>query len=263
MVSLRIYTDYIGFLLTSRGKRGFGIHSPFVFNLVTRVFNGQAHRSSFRAIEQQRKRLRSDNRTIEIKDFGTGLRGTKKSVRKISVIAKTSLKSPKQARLLFRLAQHVHAENILEIGSSLGITTSYLSKVSKEKTVFTLEGCPNISVLAKQTFDKLCISNIELVTGEFGQTLPKVLNQMPAPDFIFFDGNHQKESTIQYFELCNAYKHEGTVFVFDDIYLNPGMKEAWKIIKNHPEVSVTIDVFYMGLVFFRKGLSKQNFKVRV
>ena len=107
-------------------------------------------------------------------------------------------------------------------------------------------------------------SNIEIVEGNIDQTLAPTLAALGAPvDFVFFDGNHRYAPTLQYFELCLAHRTDESVFVFDDIHWSPGMERAWEVIKAHPDVRLTVDLFHIGLVFFRKNQPKQHFSLRV
>ncbi|HAZ01241.1 MAG: hypothetical protein A2W95_09410 [Bacteroidetes bacterium GWA2_40_14] len=262
MISYRLLSDYINFLYHSRGKKGFGIHSPFVFQLVTQVVHSSVSSTIFTDIEAQRKLLLKDSTPLDVQDYGAGSQHLKGTNRKVRELAVHSLKPAKQAQLLFRLANHMKSQNILELGTSLGITTCYLAKTGHCSKLVTLEGCPNVAKMAQQTFKKLKLTGVDLVVGEFSQTLPKVLDGFSTLDFVFFDGNHREKPTLEYFEHCLKKKNNQSLFVFDDIHHLPEMKEAWEQIKANPEVTATIDLFHLGLVFFKKELSKQDFMVR-
>ncbi len=262
MFKLRQVFKFINHWLGSYHSKGFGIHSPFVFYLVTEIIRDFTPFYSFPTIEKQRETLLKNKKKIEVTDFGSGSKSTNSTKRKISFIAKTTLKPARQAQLLFRLINYFKSQQILEIGTSLGITTSYMASVSKKSKVITLEGCPEISKYAKQTFEKLNLKNIELITGNIDETLNRALNRLKNVDFIFFDGNHQLGATIKYFEQCLAYKNSGSIFVFDDIHSSSEMEQAWEKIMNNKEVIITIDLFHMGLVFFKDRLTRQHFNVR-
>lgn len=262
MESISIAIKYLKFYLSAQGNKGFGIHSPFVFNLVTQVIGKNKKLDCFRDIEKQRIRLRQNEDLIDVTDLGSGSTVFKSPQRKIKEIATYSLKPARQARLLYRLVNHFQYKNILEMGTSLGITAGYLAKGNPESKVITLEGCPEISKIAKNTFESLNLINIELITGEFSQSLPQAIDSLKTIDFVFFDGNHKAEPTVAYFNICLQKKHNNSLFVFDDIHHNAEMELAWEQIKLNPEVKVTIDLFFMGLVFFKKELTKQHFKIR-
>ncbi len=165
--------------------------------------------------------------------------------------------------MLYRLAADLQPRNIIELGTCLGITTLYLQNAAPGAKVYTLEGCPETAGVAKETFQKAGINDVDLITGNFDDTLPDAIKNLKQLDFVFVDGNHQKEATLKYFEWCLPKIHEDTLLIFDDIYWSEGMKEAWNQIKAHPKVTVTVDLFWIGLVFFKSGRVKEDFLVRL
>ncbi len=259
---LRLAFKYLWHWFNSHNSKGFGIHSPSVFYLVTKVINNFAPYNCFRIIENERAKLCKNQQTINVEDYGTGSKILNDGKKKIAQIAKYSLKPKKQAQLIFRLANYFGSQQILELGTSLGITTSYLASVSTKTKVITLEGCPEISKIAQQTFNNLDLKNIKLITGEFSKTLNSALAELKKVDFVFFDGNHKQEATLNYFKTCLPHIHNNTVFIFDDIHYTNDMEEAWAAIKADNMVKVTIDMFHMGIVFFKKELTKQHFNIR-
>jgi predicted O-methyltransferase YrrM len=239
-----------------RSGNAHDIHSPFVFDLFNNVINDHTPYYGFDLIESVRDGLLISNEKINLVDFGTGRNNRRSSIR---TIAKTSVKPKKYAQLLFRLINRFAAEHILEIGTSLGITTLYLSLPDKKNQVITLEGSLMTAEIAIKIFNRLKRSNIELLCGEFDETLPLAIQKLKRLDFIYFDGNHRKESTLSYFNKCKQFKTEESIFVFDDIHWSRSMHSAWEEIKNDKDVTISIDLFQLGIVFFRKGLPKQHF----
>jgi predicted O-methyltransferase YrrM len=204
-----------------------------------------------------------NNETIEVQDFGAGSKTMKTKMRKVSEIAKATLVSKKSGELLFRMVNAWQPNSILEIGTSLGISTLYLAKAHETAQVITLEGSSEIADIARKNFEKLQAGNILLIEGEFSETLPQALQLMPSPEFIFIDGNHRKTPTIQYFELCLVNSKEQTVMMFDDIHWSAEMESAWKQIISHPSVTLSVDLFFKGIIFFRKDFhQKQHFTIR-
>jgi predicted O-methyltransferase YrrM len=193
--------------------------------------------------------------------LGAGSHVNNNRQKKISDIAHNALKPPKLAQLLYRLAADWKPRNIIELGTCLGTTTLYLQKAAPDAKVYTLEGCPETAKIAVETFGKGEIAAKPIV-GNFDDTLAGVIDGLPELDLVFVDGNHQKDATLKYFEWCLPKVHENTLLIFDDIYWSEGMKEAWEEIKNHPQVSVTVDLFWIGLVFFRPGQVKEDFLIR-
>lgn len=236
-----------------------GVHSPFVFDLYHQVILHDGNYYTYPLLEALRKELLQNDRTILVTDFGAGPKAGLKKERKISYIARTSAKSPKYAQLLFRLLNRFKPKVVFDLGTSLGITTSYLAKGNQEAQVYTFEGCPAIAAEAKANFHKLKIQNVQQVIGNLDETLPQQLKAVSQLDFVFFDGNHRYEPTMRYFEACLEKHHEDSVFVLDDIYWSADMTRAWQEIKQHPQVLQTVDLFYIGLVFFRKSQPKEHF----
>lgn len=249
------------YIHASNGK-GHGIHSPFVFDFIQKVLNDNTQYKDYKNIEAQRKKLRQDDSFIEIEDFGAGSVVMKTNKRQISRIALTSLKPKKYGQLLYRIVKYYHPENIIELGTSLGITTAYLAAAS-DKKVYTLEGAPAIAKKAGENFVALNIKNIDLVLGEFENSLPDILSKINYPAFVFIDGNHRKQPTLNYFYQLLKRSTELSIMVFDDIHWSLEMEAAWEQIKADPAVTLTIDLFFIGIVLFRKDFKvKQHFLIR-
>lgn len=263
MNSLGFLIKYIRYLLSSNNAHG--IHSPFVFYLYNEVINKKGSYYSFDKIEQLRKKLLASAKEIEVVDLGAGRSGE----RMISEIASRSAKSQKYCELLFRLAYHFKPKTILELGTSLGISTSYLASADSNTPVITIEGSPDTAAEARKNFEALGLKNIKSHIGNFDTVLPGLLShpdsyrdQTPDSLLVFIDGNHRKEPTLNYFRQFLTHVSSDSILIFDDIHWSSEMEEAWKEIKAHPQVTVTIDIFFMGLVFFRKEQAKENFTIR-
>jgi predicted O-methyltransferase YrrM len=261
MFNLRFVKDYL--LHQFKAKNRHGLHSPFVYRLVDNVIYDYSAKKVYTGIEDIRSRLLNDSRMITITDLGAGSHINNNRKKKIGDIAKNALKSPKLAQLLYRLAADLNPRNIIELGTCLGITTLYLQQAAPEAKVYTMEGCPETARVAEETFKNAGLDDIKLITGNFDDNLPGVINSLEQLDFVFVDGNHQKDATLKYFEWCLPKVHENTMLIFDDIYWSEGMKEAWTEIKAHPRVTVTIDLFWIGLVFFKPGRqAKEDFLIK-
>jgi len=247
-----------------KGSTRHGTHSPFLYNLLSNCIYFNIPTEKFEDIEKQRERLKSNKETIKVRDLGG--QKTKKpcnnDYRSISGIAKSSLKGRKHATLLHKIAHYFECDNILELGTSFGITTSYLSRARPQANINTLEGCPQIANEAINVFESLDLKNITLHVGNIDELLQPVLDKNKAPDLIFIDANHTYQATTKYFNILLKYKKENTILIIDDIHWSPGMEKAWNEICSCPEVTVTVDLFFMGVVFFKKGLSKENFIIR-
>jgi predicted O-methyltransferase YrrM len=172
------------------------------------------------------------------------------------------LKSDKYGQLLFRIANYFKVRNVLELGTSLGVTTAYLATSSTEIKCVSLEGCTQIAAVAKENLQKIGSGNVEIVVGNIDKTLDEVLSQLDKLDLIFLDANHKYESVLCYFDLCLSKIHNDSVLIVDDIYWSKDMEKAWATIKNHPQVMSTIDLFQLGIVFFNADLYKNHYKMR-
>lgn len=255
-----MYLDFVKYFL--KAKNAHSIHSPFVFEFYNQVFKDNTYFFEFKSIEAQRRELETNKKSIKRLDLGAGKKDSNPKEEIISNLAKSSLKPKKWGQFLFRLIKFYNYQDVLDLGTSFGITTAYMAKANEKAKVYTLEGCPETLKLAKNTFKNLDLTNIITTEGNINETLSSVLNSLKKIDLVFFDANHKKEPTISYFEKALTLKNEKSCFVFDDIYWSDEMKEAWEIIKKHPEVSISIDLFYVGLVFFRKGVEKQHFTLK-
>lgn len=275
MHHLKRLLKYIKYLITAKSANS--IHSPFVFDLYTNLIKEQNSFYVFDKIEDLRLILKNDKRKIPVTDLGAKKPGCshRKQLKKIRYIVRNAASRPAYGQLLFRLVNKFRPKNILELGTSLGLGTLYLASPDSKSKVITLEGCPEIANAASHNFQKLRIKNIEQVVGNFDETLPLTLEKCTKTkviskennfsgdiDFVFFDGNHRKEATLNYFELCLKKSKSETIFVFDDIHWSDEMDEAWMEIKKNSAVKVTIDLFFFGIVFFRKELTKQDFILR-
>lgn len=240
------------------------VHSPFVFQLYREVIKASSGDGDvFSDLKKLRKTLKNSSEEIEILDLGAGSRVNKSNRRKISQIAKNAEKPEKFGQLFYRLCKYLQPKTIVELGTSLGLTTLYFAKASQEAKIYTFEGCPATSKIAADNFQHLGAGNIQIVTGNIDQTLSDTLPTLEAKvDLVYFDANHRYEPTVRYFNECFHYAHENTLFIFDDIYWSQEMMQAWQEIKADPRVKVTIDLFWIGLVFFRKEQVKEDFVLR-
>jgi predicted O-methyltransferase YrrM len=255
-------SSYLKYYRYSKTK--FHIHSPFVYDLITQVFENKQISVDCEVIHNLYKEQCANSRVLETTDFGAS-KGRMVYVTKflpVSKIAKGSSINRKNGELLYRLVNSFKPISILELGTSLGISTLYMAKAAPEAKIITIEGCAAKVEVARANFAKLSASKIEVCTGRFDTQLPTVLKKMSKPDFVFIDGHHQFKPTKDYFSEILKHSDEDTVIVIDDIHWSSGMEKAWKEIQGSAEVTVTIDLYQMGLVFLRKSLSKQHFVIR-
>lgn len=259
----QLAAKYFSYYLKASNGKGHGMHSPFVYDFIINVLNDDRDFYTYDAVEEIRKQLLKDERVITVDDFGAGSTKLVSSERKVCDIARSSLKPKKYAQLLFRMVNYYQPKTILELGTSLGITTAYLAMAGKQSTIITMEGADVIAAIAQTNFKNLGLNNIELVKGNFDETLSSVVRCLLSIDFAFIDGNHRKEPTLHYFEQLLLVTNNDTIIVFDDIHWSEEMEAAWKQIKKHPQVTTTIDLFFIGIVLLRNEFKeKQHFTIR-
>ena len=258
MSYLRIVYKFFKHFLTARHTGGFGVHSPFMFKFINIVLAEKHPFYVFNKIEKVRESLKLNKRILDVVDFGTG----DNRRRTVSDIAFNSLKSKRHAQLLYRIIRYCGAKNVLELGTSLGVTTAYLASVNESIRCYSMEGSADIATVAAENFRSLGINNITLIVGNIDESLPEFLSHSEALDFVFVDANHRSEAVLNYVNLIIPQLHNASVLVVDDIYWSVDMEFAWSQIKNLSQVTSTIDLFHFGIVFFNVDLNKKHYKVR-
>ena len=260
---LQLAIKYFNYWITASNGKGHGMHSPFVFEFITKILNDRTAYTEYEKVEALRDQLLNDTTVLEVEDFCAGSAIDKKNKRSISSIAKNAAKPKKFGQLLFRMVKRYQPKTILELGTSLGITTSYLSLAKPDARLITMEGSKEIADVAKQNFNAIELKNVELIEGNFDNTLSFVVRDLSSVDFSFIDGNHQQEPTERYFKELLSKTNNDSILVFDDIHWSSEMEAVWETIKKNPAVTCSIDLFFIGIVFFRKEFKeKQHFVIR-
>jgi len=261
----RQFEAMMGFLRhLSHARSKYQLHSPFVYGFYKEVLMDDHAYTQYRVVNRLRKELESGSRFIKRKDLGANCREypcDQRFVRVKDIVHRSSV-TRKKGELLFRIIKQYKPNSILELGTSLGISTIYFGLAAPESKIITIEGCIDSANVAHENFVKTGLHNIHVITGNFEDQLSNALLEMPVPGLVFFDGNHRKEPTLAYFEQCLLHITPETIFIFDDIHWSTGMEEAWNIIREHPLVKVSIDLYHLGIVFFKEELSKEDFIIR-
>jgi predicted O-methyltransferase YrrM len=239
-----------------RGKSKYYLHSPFVYQFYLHVLQGAERLDT---LEQRRNSLISSTQQMVYKDMGASGRQV---ARTVGSIAASAAITHKHGLALYRLVQYLQPQIMLELGTNLGLGTSYLALANRAAQVHTIEGIAGILAIAQDTFKELGIENVHAHQGDFDDVLGSLLPELKRIDLLFIDGNHRRDSTIRYFEKCLPYLHDQSVVVVDDIYWSEEMTEAWEYIKSHASVTLTLDIYRMGFVFFRREkLAKEHFRL--
>jgi len=251
---------YLKYLIKSKHYKGHGIHSPFLYDFLMKVVFSNKKGPLIKQVNTAFKEYRNNKTYIDVEDYGAGSQIYTGNRRKIKDIVKSSSTKKKYGKLLFRLVDYYSPQNILEIGTSLGVGTLYLA-ISGKANIYTIEGDKSIHSHANNLFKRLNLTNVKSINAQFDTVLPGLLNKIDGLGLVFFDGNHRLEPTLRYFELCLEKIDANSIFVFDDIHWSKEMEKAWEQIKSHNETRVTVDLFKMGIVFFDKKLNKQHYTV--
>jgi predicted O-methyltransferase YrrM len=270
---LKTGLKYFNYYFTASNSKGHGIHSPFVFEFVTKILNDKTVYPAYKEVEDLRQQLLKNKAVLNVDDFGAGSTVSKTNQRTIASIAKNAAKPKKFGQLLYRIVKFYQPETILELGTSLGITTSYLAKAKPDAKVITMEGAKEILAVAKDNFRSLQLLNIETIEGNFDETLPIAIKQyqprlndtvgQASIHLSFIDGNHRLQPTIQYFETILPKTNNFSIIILDDIHWSEEMEQAWKYCKDHSSVTLSIDLFFIGILIFRKEIKeKQHFSIR-
>lgn len=261
--SWQLIKKYTAYYFTALNGKGHGIHSPFVYDFVRRVLIDKRNFYAYNQVEALRKKLLRNDAIIEVEDFGAGSAISKTNQRSIASIARHAAKSKKWAQLLFRIVNYYQPQTILELGTSMGISTAYMSLANPKARIITAEGSAAIAAQAKRNFQSLQLSSIQQVTGNFDDTLPGILSSLSQLDLVFIDGNHRYEPTMRYFNQILPHMHANSVMIFDDIHWSREMEQAWNEVRANAAVQLSVDLFFIGLVFFNDQFKvKQHFTIR-
>lgn len=259
---LKKSTSYIKYRISAKGLHS--LHSPFIYEFASKVlFDNKAY-PEYLLINKLRKRNFSNRNVIETVDFGAASGSKDFATYRIRVNELTRRRSHslQQHKLLFRISKYFSPQTILEFGTSTGLSTVALALGNPKATFITMEGCASVASVAQSNFEHAHLQHIQIAIGNFNQILMPTISDLKNLDIVFFDGNHRAKPTIDYFNQCLIKSTERSVFIFDDIHWSDEMEEAWETIKSHPNVSISIDLFQFGIVFFKTGIEKQHFVLR-
>ena len=259
-MNLFAFKSYFKFLYKSSNEHG--VHSPFVYDLITKCFYDKTIHPEYEQLKSYRSNLLKSDAFISVEDFGAGSTVFKSNERKVADLTKVAGASKSESELLYRIARYFNPKSVLELGTSLGISTYTISSAVPDENVITVEGSKSIFEWNKQNTSKYNLENTEFVNALFDDYL-KELDSSKHFDFIYIDGNHTYEATIKYFEILKKHTHKDSVIIFDDIHWSEEMDKAWKEIVADKDVTLSIDTFHFGMVFFRtEQYNKEHFVIR-
>jgi predicted O-methyltransferase YrrM len=234
-----------------RARTRYDVHSPFVHAFVESVLEGERRQAAFARMKTRRAALLRENGWIDRRDHGAGSRAAPGERRRVRSLARYNSVSAAVGGYLFHTARFVGASNILELGTSLGISTGYLALAESEALIVTIEGCPQTAAIARRNFQAWGLEKVALQVGSFERELPGALARASAWDLVFLDGDHRQGASLRYFDACLEKMNRSGVFIIADIHWSKEMSEAWRRLREREEVCLSIDLFDCGLLFFK------------
>lgn len=260
---ISLLIKYLKFCLSSVSK--YSIHSPAVYTLITKDLKSEIDKSILEIFRNNRLELYNNRRVIEVSHFRNTRNKTTYFIEmnRIRSLARKISIHKRDGELLYRLVKKFKPETIIELGTGFGLSALYMAKASPTSKIYTFEGCANKAEVASSMFMRNELMNISLQTGIFDKLLQPLIKQLLSVDFAFIDGNHTSKGMLNYFNLLLPKCSEKTILVFHDIHWSTDMEDGWNKLISAPEITATLDFFTLGIVFFDKKMSKQNFKIRM
>lgn len=194
--SWQIAYKYLDHILFSSNRQGHGTHSPFVYRFIRDVLQDKNKYPAYDRVELLRKQLAADTTILKVEDLGAGSAISTGKSRSVASLARHAAKPPGLGQLLYRTVKFLQPHSILELGTSLGITTSYLALATPQGSVYTIEGAGEVANKALANFHQLGISNVKLIKGNFDDELIPALKEIPSVDVFFLDGNHRDRKSV-------------------------------------------------------------------
>lgn len=255
IIQIRLFIRYLGFYIKAKTK--YDVDSPFVTSFINHVLEDNRFFYAFSLIKWVRQQLLKDSKKLQITDYGAGSLLTSSNQREVRHIARHGAINDRQGRYLFKISHFYRPELTIELGTSLGISTLYFALADSRHQVISVEGSEAIAERAAETIHGLRTPNISLIQDTFDKALDKILKESPKVDLVYLDGDHRKGSSIRYFERCLPHFHEKSIMIVADIYWSVEMQTAWNQMKSHPRVSLAIDLFDFGILFFDQAIREK------
>jgi len=134
-----------------------------------------------------------------------------------------------------------------------------MAQANPSASIHTFEGSAAIAAIAHENFEALKARNITIVEGNIDEKLGPLLEQVSQVDLAYMDANHRYEPTLRYFEQLLPHLHQKSIVVVDDIHWSAEMNRAWQVLKDRSEVSLSLDLFEGGILFFDPALQKEHY----
>ncbi|SDD19248.1 Methyltransferase domain-containing protein [Algoriphagus faecimaris] len=233
----------------------YSLQSPYLFSLIKGLSEFKASQKKANLdIEQFRKKLLANDQNIQVRDLGAGSKKAGESIRKISDITRYSTSSRKFTQLFQYFCTQTPAKTVVELGTCMGISTRYLSKVT-QGILHTFEGSEEILKIAQKGLEK---PSVIFHLGDIQELLPNFIQREKSIDFALIDANHTYKATLESFSSLLPSLHSQSIVIIGDIYWSAEMQQAWKEILQHPRVKLSLDFYECGVLLFDYSGVKQH-----
>lgn len=226
-------------------------------------------------INKLRTNYLNNEKTLKVMDYGSGSSSDTRtdhqmwqgnlSKKTISQIYRNASSSEKNGKFMFRIIRTYVPKVCFELGTSLGISAAYgqfALNLNGGGKYITFEGSEEIAKTAESGLKSIGLDDIKIVVGRFQDTLPSFLKKYNNIDFVFIDGHHDGNATLNYFEMFYENLNEKAILIFDDINWSKDMRDAWKKLKNDKRIYATMDMFFWGICLIDKNkTSKLSYKI--
>jgi predicted O-methyltransferase YrrM len=218
-----------------RYRKGYGVHSPFVYDLITKVIEEKMPYYAF-------EKIRAGVQNFEPKP------------------PKERICFHKYGALLFRLVNFFKCEFVLQVGSPEGIISLYPASAHSGCECLVLENDQTSFRKTKVLAEKAGLSNLQVECTDYLKRIEDLFRQNKRFDLIFINIPGY-DNCPDILNLCISESKKECIFVVSGIRDNSKMKKLWKnIIQNH-QVSVSIDLYSWGIFFLKNNIYKQHYKV--
>jgi len=230
---------YLNYYFAANTK--YQVHSPFVFEFLSDIFEDDRFYHFFGVIENYRRNLLGTSDKLLINQ----------SEKTINQLAKKLSIEPKVGEILFKTVHKYKPDTLLELGDSLGISALYQATPNPHVPLLTLAANTTLGNAAGNYFKRLGTRNIQVLAGDFSKNISTAIQQLNSVEQLFFNGFWGKTATLSYFEACLAAMPSNAIFIFRSPYASKDTQTFWETIKKHEKVRLSIDIYDLGFLFFR------------
>lgn len=234
-------------------KTIYNLHSTFETQAAQVMLEDRRNFYVFSFAKMLRGQLTSNALVVEYDDLGAPSMAMSGKKRSLGKIARHTAVNPETGKRLFRLVQWLKPQTMLELGAGLGVSTLYQAAAARNSIFIALEGQTALAARTAQHIREYGFDKVTVRAGLFKDTLPEALRSLQKLDYLFIDGDHRYEAVKANFYSCQPFFTENAVVVIADIHWSEGMLKAWHELRQSKGVSLSIDLYDIGILFFRNG----------